>query len=185
MAAAGLPLKSVRIGVLIAFLSMGALAQTKDYRLISAAKKQDVSAVERLLKQVDVNIKMDDGVTALHWAAHWSDLQTLRRLIQAKADVNAPTDLGITPIWLACENGNDAAVEELLRAGAAPNTVAATGVSALMGCVRTGSAEAVQSLLTRGADPNNKEKSKGQTALMWAAARGHFTIARMLIDHGA
>jgi ankyrin repeat protein len=54
-----------------------------------------------------------------------------------------------------------------------------------MTAARAGSAEVVRMLLDRGADVNAREKYKGQTALMWAAAERHPDVVRLLIDRGA
>ena len=54
-----------------------------------------------------------------------------------------------------------------------------------MTAARTGRADAVQLLLERGADPNRRERWRGQTALMWAAAENHLAAADALIDGGA
>ena len=54
-----------------------------------------------------------------------------------------------------------------------------------MTCARNGSVAAVRVLLAHGADPNATEQSRGQTALMWAAARNNAAVAKALIDAGA
>ena len=49
-------------------------------------KNQDATAVKALLKQrADVNAADVDGSTALQWAAHWNDLDTVKALIAAGA----------------------------------------------------------------------------------------------------
>jgi ankyrin repeat protein len=133
----------------------------------------------------DVNARQPDGATALHWAAHWDDLEAADLLIHAGANVNAANDLAVTPLALSCENGNTAMVDKLLQAGAYPNAAVETGETALMTASRGGSLGAVEALLTRGADVNAKEPSRGQTALMWAVAQQHPAIVRALIEHGA
>jgi ankyrin repeat protein len=50
---------------------------------------------------------------------------------------------------------------------------------------RTGSARAVKALLAQGADVNAKERVRGQTALMWAAAQHHPEVVQVLIEGGA
>ena len=53
---------------------------------------------------VDVNVRRADGATALAWAAHWDDVGTAARLIEAGADPNAANALGVTPLMLAGTN---------------------------------------------------------------------------------
>ena len=53
-----------------------------DLRLVDAVKRQDKDAVRTLLQsQLDVNATQGGGATALHWAAHWDDLETANRLL--------------------------------------------------------------------------------------------------------
>jgi ankyrin len=155
-------------------------------RLADAMAKQDKAAVRSLLRdKADVNSPQPDGATALHWAVHWDDTETVDLLIRAGANVNAKNDYSATPLSLACTNGNAAIVEKLLTAGANPNTAAPSGETPLMRCARTGSLAAVKSLLARKVDVNAKDNEQGQTALMWAVAQRHSEAAQALIQGGA
>ena len=61
-------------------------AAAADLRLVDAVKNRDRAAARTLLTQkIDVNIAQPDGATALHWAAHWDDLETADLLIRARA----------------------------------------------------------------------------------------------------
>ena len=161
-------------------------AADSDLRLVEAAKSRDTQSVRALLEQqADVNTPQADGATALHWVAHWDDVQMADLLFRAGINVNAANDYGVTPLSLACTNGSAAMVEKLLGAGADPNAALPTGETALMTAARTGKVDAVNALLTRGADVHARERWKGQTALMWAAAEGQTEVALALIEHGA
>ena len=155
--------------------------------VVEAAKAQDHDAVEELVeRQVGVNASQPDGTTALHWAAYWDWVDTVRLLIDAGAVVNAANDYGVTPLALACDNGSGAMVTRLLEAGADPNAARSTGETPLMTCARTGNLDAVNALLAHGADPaGGAESWHEQTALMWAAGEGHTEVARALVEHGA
>jgi len=163
-----------------------AAAANGDLPLVEAAKNRDQQQVRTLLNQhADVNVRSDDGATALLWAAHWNDLETADLLVRAGANVNAANDFRITPLSLACTNGSAALVELLLKAGAHPNTPIATGETPIMTCASSGSADAVRMLVAREADVNAKQPSQNQTALMWAAAEHHPNVVGMLIEAGA
>src|SRR6185503_3896457 len=75
-------------------LSIAGLAAA-DHRLAQAAKNKDKAAIRLLLKQkLDVNAPEADGATALHWAAHWDDVETLDLLIARGANANAANEYG-------------------------------------------------------------------------------------------
>lgn len=177
---------SARSLLLALLLVSVSLATGGDLRLLEAVRRQDRGAVQKLLNDhADVNATWGDGSTALHWAAHWDDLETVGLLLDAGANVNAVTDLGISPLWAACEVGGERTVEMLLAAKANANAVASDGVTALMMCSKTGSTKAVKALLEGGAIVNAAEKIRHQTALMWAVAEKHPDIVRALLAGGA
>jgi ankyrin repeat protein len=167
-------------------MGAGAAAAPPDLRLVNAAKEQDAQKVRTLLSaHPDVNIRSEDGSTALLWAAHWNDLQTGTLLVRAGADANAANDFKMTPLAQACTNGNAEFVDLLLKAGANPNTPIGTGETPLMTCARTGNADAVRMLLVHGGDANAREPNQNQTAAMWAAAQQHPKVLQILIEAGA
>ena len=177
-------LGALGIGLVLAVTSTA--AATDDLRLVDAVKNQNTAATRLLLQQdIDVNTSQADGVTPLHWAAHWNDHGTASLLIRAGANVNAANDLGVTPLSLACVNGSAALVETLLQAGANANATTWSGETVLMTCARTGNVEAVRALLVRGADVRAAEAERGQTALMWAAAENHADVVQALVEGGA
>jgi ankyrin repeat protein len=176
-------------GLMLAVSTMSAqqpAAPAADPGLVDAARTQDGSRVRALLgRNADVNVRSDDGSTALLWAAHWNDVATADLLIRAHADANIANDFGMTPLSRACTNGSAALVQLLLDAGANPNARIATGETPIMTCAGSGNADAVRVLIARGADVNAKEPSQNQDALMWAAAERHPSVVRLLIEAGA
>src|SRR6266853_2609609 len=183
--------QSHRQGVLWAFsltllTVVGAAAANDDLRLVDAAKNQDLQQLRALLNgHSDVNVRSEDGSTALLWAAHWNDLRTAELLVRAGADANAANDFRMTPLSRACTNGSAEFVDLLLKARANPDTPIGTGETPLMTCARTGSVGAVRMLLVHGADVNAKEPTQNQTALMWAAAEQHSKVVQALIEANA
>ncbi len=174
--------RSLITAFLLTLLAVAPTALAGDLRLVEAARNQDPQQIRTLLNQhIDVNVRSEDGSTALLWAAHWNDLATAGLLVRAGADANAANDFRMTPLSQACTNGSARFIELLLNAGAHPNTPIATGETPLMTCARTGNADAVSMLLVHGADVNGKEPTQNQTALMWAAAEQHPKVLQMLI----
>ena len=180
-------MRVVRHAGFVFMLSLaGAAAASGDSRLADASKNRDQAAIRALLlEHADVNARQPDGATALHWAAHWDDMETAQLLIRAGAEVNAANDLGVTALSLACTNRNAAMAAALLEAGADPNLALATGETPLMTTAYTGNAAIVRALLARGADVHARETGQGQTALMWAVSEQHAEAASTLIAHGA
>jgi ankyrin repeat protein len=166
--------------------SITIVSAANDLPLIEAIKTRNAVAVQSLLKEkVDVNARQGDGATALHWAVHLSDANTVDLLLRAGARADAADDTGVTPLYLACLNRQGPLVERLLQSGANPNAALVSGETALMTCARTGEAAGVRALLARGASVNAKEPGHDQTALMWAAANAHPAAVDALLRAGA
>src|SRR5437870_12876172 len=63
----------------------------------NAAQNRDMNTVRtRSRQRTDVNAAQPDGTTALHWAAHWNDLETVNLLLSAGAKVNTANRYGAT-----------------------------------------------------------------------------------------
>lgn len=153
--------------------------------LAEALMQDDLPQARALLEQeVDVNARLADGMTPLHWAVYHDHPEMTELLIAEGADVAAETHYGVQPLSLACQNGNAAIVETLLDAGADPNTTLRGGETALLTAARTGRPGPVEALIARGADVDATERH-GQTALMWAAAAGHVEAVDVLLEAGA
>ena len=171
--------------LLVSFLGSVSAAPAGD--VADAVKNKDTAVLQTLLKQrADVNAAQPDGTTALHWAAHWNDLDTVNLLLRAGADPKAANRYGATPLSEAANAGSGALVQALLKAGADPKTLTtADGETVLMTAARAGNLDAVRALLDLGADVNARENYKGQTALMWAAAERHPAVVKLLLERGA
>ncbi len=164
-------------------VTAGAGAADQDPPLIEAVKRQDTGAVNRLLADgADPNVRQSDGATALHWAVHREDTEIVTSLIEAGADVDAVNRLGASALFLAAQGGNATMLRRLLESGADPNLALPLGETPIMTAARSGTVEGVRHLINIGADVNLSERSRGQTALMWAAAQGHHDVVQALID---
>lgn len=176
----------VSLTLLMLCLAVSTQAGAEHDVVVAAARGGDLAALRAAVRQSpDVNVSDADGTTPLHWAVHHADLAAIDLLLRAGAKVETPNRYGATPLWVAAIKGNAAVLERLLSAGADPNTKMAEGDTALMNAARAGSADGVRALLAHGADPNATETSKGQSALMWAAAENHAAVMKALIDAGA
>jgi ankyrin repeat protein len=172
---------------LVFFLTVDiAVEAGPDTRLVDAMARQSAQAVRSLIQQgVDVNSRTADGSTALHWAAHWDDVETVEFLLKAGAHIDAADDHGVTPLSLASENASVRMVDALLKAGANPNVARTSGMSPLLEAINVGNAPLVQALLAHAANVNAATSKTRITPLMWAIGDGHRDIAKMLLDAGA
>src|SRR3984957_2230008 len=174
------------IGLLLALPVAVVAADAGGFPVALAAKRQDKAAIRVLLKQrADVSAPELDGATALHWAAHWDDMETAALLIKAGANVNAKNEYDVTPLALATENGSLPMVQRLLKAGANPNATTSTGEAPLMTAVRVGNVPVMQAILAAGANVNAQGGGREQTALMWAVERHEADVIRLLLAHKA
>lgn len=165
--------------------SSDADAKAADTRVADAAENADWPRVQALLHQhADANGRQVDGMTALHWAAYHSEVETAKALIAAGASAKASNRYGVTALSLACTNGSEDLVRMLLAAGADPNAALRGGETALMTAARVGRAGPVQALLDAGAAVDAKDR-RDQTAIMWAAADGHAAVVDTLVKAGA
>ncbi len=175
------------IAVLLLAATVGATAaRAAETPLIDAVKERDAEAVRRLLADsVAVTGTEADGTTALHWAAHYDQLDIAALLLDAGAAVDATNRYGVTPLALASLNGSTPMVLRLLEAGADPNRANPEGETPLMTAARTGNGAAIDALLSHGADVDAVEGWRSQTALMWAAAQNQVTSVERLLAAGA
>jgi ankyrin repeat protein len=136
-----------------------------------------------LHQKTDVNVREEDGATALAWAALRCNSEIAALLLKVGADPNLTNEQGIGPLYIAIANGSTDIVKLLLENRADPNLGREDGETPLMTAARRGQIEIMRMLLDRGADLSAREKKFGQTALMWAT--GHPESVRLLLARGA
>jgi ankyrin repeat protein len=154
--------------------------------LLEAAEAgHSAAALAALAAGAEANLRGPDDTTAVMWAAYNGDADLVRALIEAGADVRLSNKFGTSAITEAAINGNVTVLEALLAAGADPDFRNPEGETPLMAVARTGHLAAAELLLDKGADVNATETWGGQSALMWAAARGNADMVRFLAARGA
>lgn len=159
---------------------------------LDLAERGGHSACVRLLREA-----------ILRRAAELGDVFALRRAMEAGADINAADSYGWTALMHAARRGYDDVVQVLAEAGAHLNRCNARWRTALdiarknghretaqmlrdailVKAVRAGVRRSVERALNAGADAN--AKSKGLSALEWAAQLGRNAVLCLLLDAGA
>jgi ankyrin repeat protein len=122
-----------------------------------------------------------DGWTALHLAAFFGQIETVRVLIGQGADVNARSQnqMANCPLHSAAAGRHYLVCELLLANGADVNATQHGGFTALMAAAQHGDQGLVDLLLRRGA-MKAARTAEGQSAADIAAAAGHAALAELL-----
>jgi ankyrin repeat protein len=158
-----------------------------DTGIAAAAREGARSTVVRLVREgaADINAKLPDGTTALHWAVRSDDLELVSLLLDAKANPNAADPDGVTPLAIACADANAEIAQKLLSGGATPDLADSAGVTPLMTAVRRPQIETIRSLLAAGAKVDARETTAQETALMIAVRENNAPAVGLLLEHGA
>ncbi|KAA3673475.1 phosphatidate phosphatase LPIN [Paragonimus westermani] len=88
--------------------------------IFEAVKEGSLNQSESILRcsPSDVNLKDDNGMTPLHWAADRGHHDIITLLLAYSADVHVVDHDGQTPLHYACSCGHVASAKMLVRAGA-------------------------------------------------------------------
>jgi ankyrin repeat protein len=154
-----------------AFLTTVRSGSPKDVEKLLAANPELLTAKDRT------------GSTALHHAAAFAPLATVKLLLDKGADVNAKNRRASTPLHWAIRD--EAKVRLLLEHGAAVNAKQADGRTPLYNAASLANPDAiVKLLLDKGADVSIAT-ANGQTPLMAVAARGNTEAMRLMLEKKA
>lgn len=161
-------------------------------KLLSAVQDDDLDAVRRLLKTVDVNARDDDGYSALFVAAEEGLVDLTAWLVRHGAQLEAHDSEGRTPVYAAAVAGQADVVDYLVRqAGANADVANATGRHVFWAVAALELNEVARVLLDANAATGNKRidinarDPCGLTALDFARAMHHDATAQFLKDRGA
>ncbi|MBG0859169.1 MAG: ankyrin repeat domain-containing protein [Bacteroidales bacterium] len=146
-----------------------------------AALNGQINQVIKLLNGgFDVDIRDEDGRTALMYAAFNGHTEILKKLIERGAQVNLRDNYGRTALMMASSGPNPAAVKLLLDHEAAPDLAdAEEHFTALMYAAAEGHMDVVKVLLSFRANPELKDVD-GDDAQAFAVKNGHKEIAILL-----
>ncbi len=150
--------------------------------LISAIRLRQDAAVEKMLQAEPALAQAKDAAnsTALHHAAGFGSLATMKLLLDQGAKIDARNKRASTPLHWAMHD--EAKVRFLLDRGAGLNTKQSDGRTPLYQAASLYNGHSIlRLLLEKGADPN-LATAAGQTPLMAAAIRGDDVAIKLLLE---
>jgi ankyrin repeat protein len=161
--------------------------------LHNAAAKGYTSVVQVLLNhqgkiKTDIDLRNEEGLTALNRAALANHPQVVQMLLEAGADPNVPTyGPRNTALHNAALKGYTSVVQVLLNhQGKVKTNIDADnrdGLTALHLAATSEQPQVVKMLLDAGADPNVPTYDYRNTALHSASAKGYTPVVQVLVDH--
>ncbi|XP_044141684.1 receptor-interacting serine/threonine-protein kinase 4-like [Bufo gargarizans] len=150
-----------------------------------AAEKKLKGFVELLLsKKININAKDEDHLTALHFAAQNGDEVITRLLLEKNASLSEVDSKGRTPLHVACQHGQESIVRLFIRRGANINVPGLKNWVSLHYATWQGHLNIVKLLAKQCKANLNCQTSDGRTPLHLAAKRGHYRVARILVELG-
>ncbi|KAK8186813.1 ankyrin repeat-containing domain protein, partial [Phyllosticta paracitricarpa] len=136
--------------------------------MMAASLKDSDELVDLLISRgADVNIKNNNGNTALHFTASKSNLDIARKLVENKASARVKDKRGQLPLHRAAAVGSVPLIKLLLEAKSPVNATDIDGMTALHHAVAEGHGDAAVELLKAGAEPD-KKNTDGATAIALA-----------------
>lgn len=152
--------------------------------LLLAVSFNHLEATKSLLaKGADVNAKILNGLTPLHYSAGKGYKSMVELLLTNNADIGVMNQNGFTPLHYAVQENQETITEVLLANKADVNTKDIRGRTPLHHAANNGLAAVAKMLLASGAEVNAKDND-GNTASEWAALRGHKNVVELLGQHG-
>lgn len=144
----------------------------------------DVCRVQKYIDLgIDLNIKDDYGITAVHLACKSGNKQLLELLLDYGAPINDMTINNETPLHIAVKNGRCEIVDFLVRRNANLNINDIEGNTPLhIACINN-DVDMVIMLINNSYNLNEKSKI-GNTALHYACGNASEDIVKILIENG-
>jgi hypothetical protein len=170
------------------------LARMQHAEFVKLVAVNDHVAVRGLLsteagKQSVAMVDDEEGLTALHVAAHNGAVDAAKLLLEAGADVdhNHEHEHGYAPLHWAAQQGQINMVLTLLMHAANPDAAAKNGQTPLHLAAKNSHAVVCRALLMAGAAVDAAERIQGQrySALHHSAAKGLLAVTQTLMRYGA
>ena len=154
-------------------------------QFVLAARSGRIERVSALLDEgAKVNSRDRNGDSPLNMAAANGNEALTDVLLKAGADVNLANLSGVTPLMAAAFNGNVEIVRKLLAVGAKIEPLDRVKKNAATYAAGIGCTPCLAELLRAGT-PVNARMENDLSLLMWAAAYGHESAVRFLLEQGA
>ncbi|CAL1285645.1 unnamed protein product [Larinioides sclopetarius] len=151
-----------------------------------AVENQSNNIVKYLSKFcICLNKKDKHGLTPLHTAILWNNIDAVKILLDKETNVDANRSYGnYTALQIAARCGNPYLVKLLIAKKAHIDAKCMFGATSLHLATLNGNFEIVKILVESGADVNAKSYV-GTTPLSNAASKGKIEIVEFLLQHGA
>lgn len=128
----------------------------------------------------DVDVKGDNGYTALMVASYVGHFTMVKQLVEAGADVNVLNGHGDSALSMAIRRNNYAVIDYLLQNGAVANITP----KKLNNLYQSYDLEILSRLVEKGLNPDSKD-DQNKPLLAYAIERGSAPLFDLLIQHGA
>ncbi|PAA55583.1 hypothetical protein BOX15_Mlig032910g2 [Macrostomum lignano] len=135
-------------------------------------------------KMLLLELRDNDGSTALHHATQNRQVEILAHLLEAGANANAKRNDGNTPLHIAASLGYQDVVEILLSNGANPCALDKKKRTPLHECGLNNQPEIARQLIIKGAAVDAAD-ADFMSPLHWACKRGHRPVADVLLEFRA
>ena len=160
-------------------------AKAPDISIHEAVGKGRIETVKQhLTAGTDVNVKNDDGLTALNVATYFKNKEIAEFLISKGADVNTKEENSLTPLHLTAFDEYKEIAELLIANGAEVDIKDKNGLTPLHLAAIEGQKEIAELLIVNGAEVDIKDKN-GFTPLHYSVGSGHKIVSEFLIAKGA
>jgi len=152
---------------------------TKKEIVSQAIVSNDIAQLQDKIQGIDLNEKLEGGLSYLHVAVMSHRTQMLQALLEAGAQPDIIDDNSLTPLYLAASYGEIEMVDILLKYGADINFKGHNDITVLHAAAYSGELEVFKLLLNRGADLAAKT-TNGLSALDMAKRQSMNNIVKFI-----